>query len=129
MRYTGIIGIKDSDRERLGAFSHLTERGLLMNNNKIKIAQAMLDVVLEYVEAYKNDVIFDYSAIFEDVDYNGAYMWAIRPTGTYLSPLNDTYHNTMCYASIEGGYSQRFFVIDISAGTLSEVTREEALSY
>ena len=99
-----------------------------MNNNKVRTAQKMLEIALEYIDTYKSDIVFDYSAIFEDVNYNGSYLWAIRPTGTYLAPINENLHDTMCYASITGGYSKRFFILDIANGTATEITKDEALN-
>lgn len=98
-----------------------------MNNmdNRIKIAQEMLQLADSNIKYYKSDIAYDFATLF--TDSSNKFLWAIRDSGSNFSAIREGWHNTMCYASIDSS-NRNFFLIDVAEGFIVEISRDEALA-
>ena len=98
-----------------------------MNNmdNRIKIAQEMLQLADSNIKHYKTDIAYDFATLF--TDNSNRFLWAIRESGSNFAAIREGWHDTMCYASIDY-LNKGFFLIDVEEGFIVEISRDEALA-
>ena len=94
-------------------------------DNRIKIAQEMLQLADDNIKHYKTDIAYDFATLF--TNSSNRFLWAIRDSGSNFAAIGEGWHDTMCYASID--YLNRsFFLIDVEEGSIVEISRDEALA-
>lgn len=92
---------------------------------KESVILKMKEIADKIVKSYRTDLDYDIDEINQGKDR--LYLWALRETGTHLAAIKDGWHDTACYNSIDG-MNNHFYIIDIYAGTITKLSRENALA-
>lgn len=77
------------------------------------------------IKHYKTDIAYDFAELFTKDD--SKFLWAIRDSGSNFAAIREGWHDTMCYASIDG-LNKGFFLINVENATIAEISKDEALA-